>query len=164
MAIFGVFLRGNWTSENGVFPRRQIRARGENRKIAKFRTPFLKNRKKCEEIICERRAILSRLGELLNTLQNVHPPGGGGPGGAPRGPSWGAPHGGPIWHPQPAPFCVPPRYPSAGLFRIHDTHRVWVSSRLVLTHTDTLYAVGPPHPTDAYRERRHLPRSAIAKR
>merc|ERR1712240_357161 len=54
-----------------------------------------------------RNSILSRLGELLNTLENVHPPGPGGPPGGPprpRLPPGGAPQT-PLVYPQG--FCLP---------------------------------------------------------
>ena len=103
-----------------------------------------------------RNSILSRLGELLNTLQNVHPPGGGGPGGAPRG----APPGGPPRAtPASAILCTPtvpecgsvsdPRYPSRmGIVQVGPhTHRRVVCCGAPTPHgriprTPTLTAVG----------------------
>ena len=75
---------------------------------------------KCPKMAKNRNFSLSRMGELLNTRQNVHflPPGLPGrppPGGAPGAPSGGVPGGAPGSPPQtPSPGASVPRLPGAG--------------------------------------------------
>ena len=96
-----------------------------------------------------RNFILSRLGELLNTLQNVHPPGAPGPrrgappGGSPRPRSvyppgglvdgWGYPSTPTVVFPQP----LFPRDVRCGLFRTQTSLSTRFDQRQVLTHTLT---------------------------
>ena len=115
-----------------------------------------------------RNFILSRLGELLNTLQNVHPrgapgpPRGGPPGGSPPPPA-GIPSRGvggwlgiPAYSPSVFPQPLFPRDVRGGLFRTQTSLSTRFDQRQVLTHTLTRDWV--PSSSQSLRPR-HLGRS-----